>query len=696
MRLTLRTLLAYLDDTLPGEEAKAIGYKVAESPAAQELIEKIKRVTRRRGLSTPPNERGNGSDPNTVAEYLSDALTAGPLLEFENLCLDSDVHLAEVAACHQILTLLLSEPVRVPPTARQRMYRLVSGPESLPNKKPGSAIPVGGVSPDEVPPGSDDADAAYLLGMPAFARTESRGQRIAQIAILGGLVLGLGLATYAVWPTTQRAETLTRSGPIVLGLKNNDGQPKVDAAGNENPAPAVPMPPAVEPKFEEPMTAEPVVKSDPPQAVDLLPKPQPPRNDAFVVSKFEVSDRVLLAERDGKWVRVLPKMPQISTGERLIAPPGFSDILKLDSGVQVELWGNVPELVLVPVLHSSITLHVPYDGFDADLTLHAGRIYLTTARANGATVRVRCQDEIWDVTLVDNKSDVALETVGRIVPGLTMDVDPSEKPQISYQLAVVKGSARVKSRHKSIPELTAGETIVWTNKGPGLQGPKRLPMGQVYARTPTNPNDPFTRATIAVTSEFAENFKDPEAARVRLAEMLVLRDPGFNETPQETYRRLVKPGLAVLAHAAIGDLPPVIDALVDESRPRVRDAAAYGLQAIGATSPGAVEEISRLLMEKSRLTAEQSRIVARYLRGPSPAEKLEPATLDLLVEGLNSPILAIRELAFWQLLNEVDPDARSIRVLSGFDAAAAPLAREGAANAWKRRIEDMKKKLPQK
>lgn len=47
MRLTLRTLLAYLDDTLPGEEAKTIGQKVAESPAAQELVEKIRRITAR-------------------------------------------------------------------------------------------------------------------------------------------------------------------------------------------------------------------------------------------------------------------------------------------------------------------------------------------------------------------------------------------------------------------------------------------------------------------------------------------------------------------------------------------------------------------------------------------------------------------------------------------------------------------------
>lgn len=696
MRLTLRTLLAYLDDTLPGEEAKAIGHKVAESPAAQELVEKIKRVTRRRGLSTPPNERGNGSDPNTVAEYLSDALTAGPLLEFENLCLDSDVHLAEVAACHQILTLLLSEPVRVPPTARQRMYRLVSGPESLPNKKPGNAIPVGGIGPDETPPGSDDADAAYLLGMPAFGRTESRGQRIGQLLLLGGLALGLALTVYAVWPSSHRADSIPRTGPLALAAKRNGEQPKPEPDPKGNEAVPMPMPPAIEPNVAEPNAPEPMAKNENPQPVELVPSPQPPKNDPIVLSTFAVSDRVLLAEREGRWVRVLPKMPEISTGERLIAPPGYSDVLKLDSGVQVELWGNVPEFFQIPVLHSSAMFHIPYDGFDADLTLHAGRVYLSTVKPNGATVRIRFQNEIWDVSIPDNKADIAIETTGRIVPGLTIDVDPSEKPQVAIQLAVLKGTAKLKSRHKAFPDLTAGDFVRWTNKGPGLEGPKKLPMGPAFSRVPANPNDPMARAAHAVLSEFAENFKDPETARVRLAEMLVHRDEGLNETPQEEKRRLVKPGLAVLAYAAIGDLPPVIDALVDEKRPRVRDAACFGLQSIAAASPEAVDSIVKLLMEKSRLTAEQSQTVARLLRGPSPMEKADPKALDQLAEYLNSPVLAVRELAFWQLLNEVDPEARTMKVLSGFDAAAAPLAREGSANAWKRRIDDIKRKLPQK
>ena len=49
MRLTLRTLLAWLDDTLSASEVREIGKQVAESPYAQELIERIQRVTRGSG-----------------------------------------------------------------------------------------------------------------------------------------------------------------------------------------------------------------------------------------------------------------------------------------------------------------------------------------------------------------------------------------------------------------------------------------------------------------------------------------------------------------------------------------------------------------------------------------------------------------------------------------------------------------------
>lgn len=140
MRLTLRTLLAYLDDILPPAETKELGEKIAATPAASQLVDRIREVMRKRRLTAPePDGSGGGIEPNLVAEYLDNNLAPERVADVERICLESDVNLAEAAACHQILTLVLGEPVEISGRLRERMYAL--GPQGTPVAVPDAPAP---------------------------------------------------------------------------------------------------------------------------------------------------------------------------------------------------------------------------------------------------------------------------------------------------------------------------------------------------------------------------------------------------------------------------------------------------------------------------------------------------------------------------------------------------------------------------
>lgn len=175
MRLTLRTLLAYMDDFLEPEDREDIAQKLGGNEQAAALVHRIRDVTGRMRLGAPQViGNGMGRDPNSVAEYLESTLAPEQVLLIERVCLESDVHLAEVGAVHHIVTMILSEPAQVDPASRQRIYGLIDQVPSHEIDVPTAAAVAASVPVEVVASPNGAAAASPLSAKPEDADGATR------------------------------------------------------------------------------------------------------------------------------------------------------------------------------------------------------------------------------------------------------------------------------------------------------------------------------------------------------------------------------------------------------------------------------------------------------------------------------------------------------------------------------------------
>lgn len=681
IRLTLRTLLAYLDDTLPAADARVIGEKLGESPQAQELVDRIRKVTRKRSLSTPPGGADAGAaDPNVVAAYLSDDLTTDQVTEFEKTALQSDVLLADAAACHQILTLVLSEQLRVPPTAYRRMYGLVKGREAIPGRAPGRTIPIGGVIAAENGE-VDESDMNYLLGTTGYVPQKPAARRVVRWVAAAVLAVGFGVAAWFAWP---KAETADAPGGAQAATRRFPSTPPPDLKSEQKPAPDQGV---AQPEVK-PMPDAPVKPAEPEKPkTEVAPPPAAPRNDRLAVARSDTPDGKVLLAKKGEadpWTRVA-KGAEVFASDWLLCPPGYTAKLTLDTGAAVELWGNVfPDLLPIPVNETAVRPHVPPDGFDADLTLRTGRLYLSAGQANKAVVRVRFADEVWDVTLPDNKSEAVIEVVAEPVPAALPE--PSKTVAV---VQVLKGVATVNVRFKTFPNVPAGELIAWDSKVGKPSDPKK-PDGQFgkdsayFNKVPVYPNTRTAQAMLAALDEFAGRLKSAAAVPAAFAELRAAPAAA----PSATY--LAGARFSVFGSAAVGDLSAVADALNDIARPDLRVAAVAALRHRLATHPDDADRFRELGRTKLRLSDDAAGSLVQTLKGVADADRTDASVLSRLVDQLTAAEVAQREVALYVLLTDVDPSSRARPALA-FDVGSGADVREAAAKAWRKRVDELTK-----
>ncbi|MDX1944280.1 MAG: hypothetical protein SFU86_02655 [Pirellulaceae bacterium] len=443
MRLTLRTMLAWLDNVLDPADAELLGKKIDESTFATDLVQKIRTVTKKVRMNAPKLDgKGLGSDANTVAEYLDSELPQDRVGDFERVCLESDAHLAEVACTHQVLTIVLGKAAEVPPQLRDRVYALGTGERSTPVAKAAAPRPASTAQPATA---GDDQPLAEVPDYLRSGRKEGVGKWIA-VAVAVVLLLAIGLRLLGPFDGSHPIAKLLGGGqPVVI-----NPPPVIPAPPVPTPPPPVPVevpPPMSEGDGDsapmpmppvEPMPVRPAVPAppvDPPATPPVEPGPMPvptpapvptpipappivaepkPPADEVKVASF-LSDEQILAHfvaADGEWLR-LPPRAILTSGMRLVALPTFRPQVALASGVQITLAGD-----------SAVRLDPPGESGASRLSVEYGRLLVVTAGGAGAQVELDLAGVQGLATLIDADSVLAIQVKRYLAPGVDLKAGP--------------------------------------------------------------------------------------------------------------------------------------------------------------------------------------------------------------------------------------------------------------------------------
>ncbi len=621
MRLTLRTLLAWLDDTLKPSEVREIGRHVADSPLAQELTERIQRVTRQRRLTVPSRSGPDGTDPNVVAAYLDNDLEPDAVAEFEQKCLNSDVNLAEVASVHQILS-LLGQKVKVPAEARGRMYQLVKGRETNSSiareaKQPPAPEPVTQPIEPWVTPEAPDrrwierfgpaaACVALLLvaGWSAWRSLKAPAPEPFQIVPdLGKLPAGDSIAAAPHAPAGDEAapsETNPAAGPETPAVAQAETPVSSQPTPAGAPDRANPVPNTEERTASKAARgAEPLVKIEEP-----APSLETPAG-ASGLAMADSADGILLRyDNDSReWVRVSAPTP-LNRGERLLCLAPSRALVTIGK-VRLVLVGETEVRIV-----SQASDKIPA------MELILGRALVR--QAPKGPLRVAFADRI--VTLDLSPEDSL--TVARTDPGMDGKAVAQAPP---LEIGCIEGEPSLEVGDKKVETLSALTSLTVTTSG-------KLTRGTLDAAPSWSTETESSAADQQLRAQFARMF---HKGRPVLAEIVAASEDEHAEIKQ----------LSISAIKALGDLSLLMPVLSRKDDPIARRSAIAAVRSSLARGPEALKQVRDQLVEE--FGEEAGSRMLKMLVGYLKEEASSPELYKRLVEWIGSEqeSVGLRELA---------------------------------------------------
>lgn len=731
MRLTLRTLLAYLDDRLPPANAREIGQKIANSPFTTDLVERIRDVKRRRRLADPGKAQPM-IEPNLIAEYLDDQLTPDLVARIEREILASDAMLAEVAAAHEILG-LLRDPVTVEPRLRDRLYGLdPSGKTSLvralnaeSSTGTAAAAPASSWKPLTAPKTSYrrmPVIVASVLGLIWLVVLISdstlfgpkRPQPAAQENVAAA---GENAADKAVVNADQAAKpdevavadakagngdiVRNENPPAVDDAPKVNGEANLQDAGSQKPNTVVattsdPAGSAQIPATEKPMVettladAASATASTPPANPNPIKVAGATEPEVPVSYYLQVDSRSLLVREEpmGSWHSfagipggdAVEMAPNNVNCAPILGPSWFGVTERFPLVVTTGTKGYVAEL-LGPCLVRM------QRGASGGLDLLTGRLKLSANPAIAWNDAIRPEfnlgigQTLTRLTLGSANTRVAME-VSPVMPVLqdslpTPDETATETASsflqidsdLQVKVTVLEGFVLMKSPEQAeAAELKQNQRAIWTVAGLRDSSTVMIDNGEAVSALPAWYFDSSSEPLPEVSKQ-----------NQRLLELLSNNaEPGDSVLPLLDERNPQYGVLAVQVLSLTGDTDRLLSVLFGMRDESIHRAAIDGLTAI-MNSSSAGRKAVRLGLE-TRIPKADAEPVLHLLKGLTNSQAADPTVVLELMAMLESERLVVRTLAIYRM-EQITKDRK------GFHPDADSSRRREAIRRWQRSID---------
>lgn len=682
MRLTLRTLLAYLDDRLPPEKAREIGLKIQKSPFATELADRVREVKRRRRIAAE-QDKVPAVDANLIAEYLDDQLAPDVVARLEQRILASDALLAEVAAAHELLG-MLREPVPVERRLRDRLLSQDPGgtaPAAPAESFEREATGTNATGWNEIPPASRGwlrwSPLLVAVGLCVWLASVFTDGRLlrppADAAAVPGADQPAPPALQPPVPPVPAEAAAAAAGPAEPGAVAEPAAVAANAAAANaqanSPAspPADPLPPAA---AVQPIPAE--ASEEPAAAFNVL---------------LQCDNRTLLLanEKTGAWSTLL----QIPGGDTVTTAPNITNSAPLLKN----RWFGVPQPFdmklrydssgwLVRALGGSL-LRLPPG--QPGLQALSARLLVQPDSAMAwndqqlPVLPLLCDQVQATLTLQTAETRVGVQ----IVPATGSSKPPAaDEPAVpadpasltaallaancdySVLITVLEGSASLQLPGAEPLPLAAGIQVEWQV----LDGSEIASLQQ----------SEWTPASIPAWMLAPETEPVPEAAKIRSQLVKLLEDGG---DPREVILPLATDSnpeaglLAIEVLVLTRSVESLLNLFFEELDEPVQRRVIDGLQALASSTVAAERQIEDSLA--TRLPMAEAINIQKLLSGVSATTAASPETAQQLLAYLGDERLGVRTLAIYRL-EQITGDRQN------FYPAADASRRRDAIRRWQK------------